>query len=165
MSLILFVASPSSEARETTAAVMLSKSALIGMQLSVQAGLREGKVSEQVARCVQSLEDATLRQAFNSAIEESWGASEIRDIDAFLNSPLGRKFAKYSILNVYVYAKASAPEEIPVFTESERAQLGAISQTDWGRKILIQREFEKPSAREKVNSGMLMLLRSCGIGR
>jgi hypothetical protein len=165
MSLVLSMASWSSEVRETTASATLSRAALIGMQLSVQAGFREGKVSAQVAKCVQLLDDEVLRQSFNSAIEETWSRSDIEKIDDFLNTPLGKKFSKYSILNVYVYAKVDAPDEIPTFTDAEQTKLGAISQTSWGSKILLQREFERASARDKVKSGMLDALRSCGIGK
>lgn len=165
ISLILPTMSWSLERPETNASELLSEAAFIGLQLSVSAGLRDGKVNAQVAQCVRSLDRTSLQQSFRSAIEESWSTSERAEIDAFLNTPLGKKFSTQSILSVYIYAFEKPPEELPVFTDSERTTLAELSQTSWGRKFLVQKEFEKASARETIKSGMLSLLRSCGIGK
>ena len=141
---------------------VFAKSALTGMQLSVRKGQQQGKVPTEVGTCVQSLRDTSFNIVLASLLAESLSPSEMRAADAFFGTPVGRKYAKYSLLQIYEAVGEQAPEPLPAFTDAEYKELEAFSRTRAGDKLIVRRVLESKAAQQAIGSQIQALLSSCG---
>ena len=138
-----------------------AKSSLVGMQLSVRRAQLQGKVPATVSECVQLLDDSSFIQVFASLLAENLTPSERQDTDHFFSTPVGRKYAKHGLMQVYTAVGETPPEPVPTFSDPEYKELERFASTTAGEKLIVRKVLENASARQSIGSRIQTLLNQC----
>lgn len=146
---------------QSAAAHVFAKSALVGMQLSLKHGEQRGEIPAAVSQCVQSLDDSTFDNVFNTALVENLSTLELQATNEFFGSPVGQKYAKQGLMQLYAQVGEQPPEPMPSFSDHEYKRLEAFSRTSAGSKLMVQRVLESPTVRATIGSEINVLLRRC----
>jgi len=141
---------------------VLARPALLGMQLSVRRGQQLGKVPPQVVQCVQSLRESSFNVVLASLLVERLSQKEVQAADEFFGTPVGKKFGRHILLQVFEAAGEQLPEALPDFSEAEYKELEDFSRTSAGDKLLVRKVLEDADARQAMSSQIQSLLGSCG---
>jgi hypothetical protein len=139
----------------------LSEAALLGMRLSVERALQQGKLPARVAKCVAEQSATSLSPTYETLSGELLTKEEIAAASSFLSSPVGRKYAKYGQLQVYAAVGMRPPEPLPDFSDAEYRELESFSRTSAGNKLMVQKVMEGPAARQAVNRRVQEIIASC----
>jgi hypothetical protein len=146
--------------RSATAAT-LGQSTLLGMQLSVRRGQRQGKVPSTVADCVYGLDDSSFTSVIESQLAKNLTTGEVATADQFFNSPVGNKYGKHGLMQIYASVGEKSPEPLPNFTDAEYGELEKFSRTSAGDKLMVRKVMESPEARQAIASRIQDLLNTC----
>ena len=140
-----------------------AESFLLGFQLAVHKGREQGKVSEKVDSCVAKLDaTATFGAIIQAQLVQIFTSPERQELDTFFSSPVGKKFIRQGVLQVYSQTGTPPPEPAPTYSASETAELDRFRHTSTGTKLMDPSTMapltEPPGARERL----LEVLSSCG---
>lgn len=164
---VLLIGAASVRAAEPTGqdaalAEVFARPALVGMQLSVRRAVTDGKVPSAILACVDALPPNSFNAVYDAALKENLSAEEAADTSTFFSSPVGRKYAKYGVLQIYAAVNVALPESLPEFSQAEYKELEAFSATEAGDKLMVKKVLEGDDVRQMVGARARELLRSCG---
>lgn len=140
---------------------VFSKPALLGVQLSIKAGLKQGKVTQEQAKCVQGLDPASFDEVFKQLLSSNLDAKELMRTQSFFAKSVGKKFAKHGLLGVYTAAGEPLPEAPPRFTEDEMSDFEQFRTSTAGEKLVTNKVLESESARAVLNARIEKVLETC----
>lgn len=151
------------QAQTVTAATaaVFSKPAMIGMQLSLKAGAKQGKVTPEQLKCAQGLDPASFDEVFKQLLASNLDSKEIQRTQSFLAKSVGKKFAKHGYLGVFAAAGEPLPEALPRFTEDEMVDFEQFRTSSAGEKLVTNRVLEAPAARAILNERIEKVLETC----
>ena len=159
-------ASPPSTKLETPVALQnLAQAALLGMQLSVKQGHQAGKVPSPVANCVAALKPDSFVPVYDALLKSKFTPTEQQATEEFLKGPVGSKYAKYGLLQIYLIAGEKTPEALPTFSAAEMKTLEAFSKTPAGDKLMMRKVMQSPAAAQAVKPYVSQLLSQCERGQ
>ena len=135
--------------------------ALLGMKLAAQRAARENKLPEAKAQCITAKTRAAFMPTFAAIASEGFGTPEITAANSFLASPLGRKYMRQGLGQIYLGMGVQPPEQPQALTDAELQQIQAFSRTSAGRKLIVEKVMENAAARQALSQRVQELLRSC----
>ena len=142
-------------------AAVFSKPALLGVQLSMKAGAKQGKVTADQLKCVQGLDPASFDEVYKQLLLANLDSKELIRIQSFLTKSVGKKFAKHGYLGVYAAAGEPLPEALPRFTEDEMVDFEQFRTSSAGEKLVTNRILEATAARTILNERIEKVLEVC----
>jgi hypothetical protein len=151
----------SGAADRLVATMHLDDVTLLGLQLGLQRGLREGKVSAKTLECVNQLDGTTFAPVFVQAAAANLSAQEIASATAFFESAPGRKYIKSGIFQLYQAIGIAAPDPEPSFSDADSQAIAAFSRSSAGDKLLVKRILDSPETRQAVGARVQQLLNGC----
>ncbi|RSZ57190.1 hypothetical protein HF313_10095 [Massilia atriviolacea] len=149
------------QAVNAATAAVFSKPALLGVQLSMKAGARQGKVTPEQLKCVQGLDPASFDEVFKELLASNLDGKELMRTQSFLAKSVGKKFAKHGYLGVFAAAGEPLPEALPRFTEDEMVDFEQFRTSSAGEKLVTNRVLEAPAARTVLNARIEKVLEVC----
>jgi hypothetical protein len=144
----------------TLAGQTFGRSALLGLQLAVKRAHAEGKIAAPVAACVADLKPDSFSDVFDALLASELTDEERQTTEAFFKSPVGVKYAKHGMLQVYGAVGEVAPEPLPVFTDAELQEVQNYGKTSAGQKLVTQKVLEKASV-QPVGQRVKELIAQC----
>jgi hypothetical protein len=124
------------EAIHLVQAIGADRAALLGMQLSMERGVSEGKSSASQLACLERVDSAVFDTAFVATIKARFTHAEIVAAIAFLESALGVKYIRYGVVQMYRTSGAAASEPAPAFSPSELRILEGFLNGPLGMKLV-----------------------------
>jgi hypothetical protein len=141
--LLLFAASISSaesssdaEAIHLVRAIGADQATLLGMRLSMERGVSEGKASPTQLACLEQVDSTVFDTPFVASIKARFTHEEILEAIAFLESALGVKYIRYGVVQMYLSSGATATEATPEFSRSELKVLETFLNGPLGLKLV-----------------------------
>lgn len=144
----------------TAAGQAFGRSAVLGLQLAVKRGQRDGKFSDTVVDCVGRLKPDTFTDVFDSVLASELTEEERKTTEAFFSSPIGRKYSKYDLLQVYRAVGEEPPEALPQFTDTEMGKIKQFGSSPAGVKLVKEKILEKAAA-QPIGQRVKELLAQC----
>lgn len=135
--------------------------ALLGMKLAAQRAARENKLPEAKAQCISAMTRAAFMPTYAAIASEGFGTPEITAANSFLASPLGRKYMRQGLGQIYLGMGVQPPEPPQALSDAELQQIQAFSRTSAGRKLIVEKVMENTAARQALSQRVQELLRSC----
>lgn len=156
------IAAATSIAGAQSAAVdFFAQGVLLGMQLSAKHGERKGTASSAQASCVQALTPAVFHGAVADVMASSLTATDLPAADRFFATPVGQKYAKYGLLQIYPAVGERAPESLPTFSDAEYRELEAFAATPAGKRLIWDKVMQSASAKSTYDARIRELLDQC----
>lgn len=149
------------QAVNATTAAVFSRPAMIGLQMSLKAGAKQGKVTPEQLKCAQGLDPASLDEVFKQLLASNLDSKELLRTQSFLAKSVGRKFAKHGYLGVFAAAGEPLPEALPRFTEDEMVDFEQFRTSSAGEKLVTNKVLETPAARTILNERIEKVLETC----
>ncbi|NHZ36347.1 hypothetical protein [Massilia rubra] len=149
------------QAVNATTAAVFSRPAMIGLQMSLKAGAKQGKVTPEQLKCAQGLDPASLDEVFKQLLVSNLDSKELMRTQSFLAKSVGRKFAKHGYLGVFAAAGEPLPEALPRFTEDEMVDFEQFRTSSAGEKLVTNKVLEAPAARTILNERIEKVLETC----
>ncbi|MFZ6777129.1 DUF2059 domain-containing protein [Undibacterium sp. Ji83W] len=146
---------------ESATESLFAESALIGMQLSVRHGYQLGKTNEQVVNCANALKKDEFIPVFHALFEQEFNAEERKEAEAFYSSAVGRKSAKYALLQIYVVVGVTPPEPMPRFDDADIKRNDQFVATNAGKKLIYDKVLETPSSKKLITGRIQQLIKQC----
>lgn len=158
---LLLSSAAQAQAVNAATAAVFSKPAMVGMQLSLKAGAKQGKVTPEQLKCAQGLDPASFDEVFKQLLASNLDSKELQRTQSFLAKSVGKKFAKHGYLGVYAAAGEPLPEALPRFTEDEMVDFEQFRTSSAGEKLVTNRVLEAPAARAILNERIEKVLETC----
>jgi hypothetical protein len=112
------------------------RAALLGMQLSMERGVTEGKSTARQLACLEQVDSSVFDAAFVATIRARFTPAEISSAIAFLESALGVKYIRYGVVQMYRTVGAVAKEPAPEFSATELELLETFLNGPLGLKLV-----------------------------
>jgi hypothetical protein len=135
--------------------------AILGLKFSFKHGERQGKVSHNVASCIDALPSSSLDDAVTVFLKETFSTAELKVAKEFFGSAVGRKYTKDGVLRFYPTIGEVAPEPLPQFSDAEYKKIEEFSQTPAGQRIFVQRVLEGEALRHAMEPRVRELIANC----
>jgi hypothetical protein len=145
----------------STTAAMLSKPALVGMQLSANRAYRQGKLPAPVTDCLGDLGELSFADVYEAILIASLTAHEIEAADGFFATNVGANYAKHGLLQVYAAVGEPLPEPLPEFSDDEYRELQRFAATSAGRKLMVDKVLDAAQARAEASERTKALFDGC----
>lgn len=146
---------------EQAAVVAFSQPLLLGMQLAAKHGERRGEITATQLRCVQTLSPSAFFQVVATAMTAALTREELETANGFFATPVGRKYLKHGMLQLYSAVGETAPEALPNFSDAEYRELEAFAGTSAGKAIIAQRVMQSASAKCSYDARIRELMEQC----
>lgn len=157
----MLVAVTSVTSAQTAAVDFFAQATLLGMQLSAQHGARKGAISSAQATCVQALKPIAFYGTVGQVLASALDSKDLPAVDRFFTTPVGRKYAKYGLLQIYPAVGERAPEPLPTFSDSEYRELEVFAATPAGRRLISDKVMQSVEAKSAYDSRIRELLEQC----
>lgn len=147
---------------ELASASMLANAALGAIQASAHLDQKKGRLSVVNLMCIRSLDVAELIPVFENAILDNWNASEVAEIETFLDTSAGKKFARIAVLRSVERAGGEPHEKKPELTRAEAAALRKFSATEAGNRLTMRNRFDRLKSGEEIKAKVIEMIGTCG---
>ena len=134
---------------------------LVGMKLALAKNLRQGKVGLKQYQCIQRLQPPVLRVPVYGLLVRFLSEEELVDAQRFYASEIGRKYAKYGILQIYSSVGEQQPEADPDFTNQDERALKSFADRPAGRKLIREQVLQQAATRQALAPTVNGLVREC----
>jgi hypothetical protein len=128
--------SSDAEAIHLVRAIGADEAALLGMRLSMERGVSEGKASASQLACLEQVDSAVFDTPFVASIKARFTHEEIVSAIAFLESALGVKYIRYGVVQMYRTSGAATNEPTPAFSPGELRVLESFLNGPLGLKLV-----------------------------
>ncbi len=128
--------SSDAEAIHLVRAIGADDAALLGMRLSMERGVTEGKASASQLACLEHVDSTVFDPPFVASIKARFTHEEIVSAIAFLESALGVKYIRYGVVQMYRTLGAATDEQAPAFSAGELRVLEAFLNGPLGLKLV-----------------------------
>ena len=155
------MSSPAYAADTTITAQSFAQASLLAIQLAIKHGQQAGKVPAATADCVARFKPDSFVEAFDKLVKSTLSEDEQQATEMFFKSATGAKYTRLNLMQVYLAMGEQAPEPLPEFSSSERAEVESFGKTAAGDKLLVKKAFEQPAAIAAVNQRLKDLLSQC----
>ncbi|OWQ85204.1 hypothetical protein CDN98_17110 [Roseateles terrae] len=81
--------------------------------------------------------------------------------DQFFATPVGEKYAKYGLLQIYLAVGERAPESLPTFSDAEYRELETFAATPAGKRLILDKGMQSASAKSIYDRKIRELLDQC----
>ncbi len=149
------------QAVNAATAAVFSKPAMLGFQLSIKAGAKQGKVTPEQLKCVQGIDPSSFDEVFKQLLVSNLDSKELMRTQSFMAKSVGKKFAKHGYLGVFAAAGEPLPEALPRFTEDEMVDYEQFRTSTAGEKLVTNKVLEAPAARTILNERIEKVLETC----
>ncbi|MBB3195878.1 hypothetical protein [Roseateles terrae] len=146
---------------QSVAADFFAQGVLLGMQLSAKHGERKGTTSSGQAACIQALKPTAFHDAVNEAMTSVLAPQDLSAADQFFATPVGEKYAKYGLLQIYLAVGERAPESLPTFSDAEYRELETFAATPAGKRLILDKGMQSASAKSIYDRKIRELLDQC----
>jgi hypothetical protein len=158
---VILFASPLFAHAEQAAVEAFSQPVLLGMQLSAKHGERRGEIPAAQLRCVQALSPSAFFPVVAAVMTAALTREELETANGFFATPVGRKYLKHGMLQLYPAVGEAAPEAPPNFSDAEYRELEAFARTSAGKAIITQRVMQSASAKRSYDARIRELMEQC----
>lgn len=159
----LFLSPPAAVAEDdypvTTAS--LAEAVVVGMHLSAKHAVASGNISEARAQCVLAIEPSAFHAIVGAQLKRLLTAEQLRATEAFFTTPVGKKYAKYGILQIYRGVGEPLPMPLPEFSDSEYKEVEVFAATDAGQLFIGRQVMQSEAARQAYGGRIRQLLEEC----
>lgn len=124
------------EAIHLVRAIGADEAALLGMRLSMERGVSEGKSSASQLACLEQVDSAVFDTPFVASIKARFTHEEIVSAIAFLESALGVKYIRYGVVQMYRTLGAATDQKAPAFSPDELRVLETFLNGPLGLKLV-----------------------------
>jgi hypothetical protein len=138
-----------------------SEPVLVGMKLAFAKNYRQGRVGILQYQCIAHLRAPLLREPVYRLLASSLSEEELLDAQDFYASPVGQKYAKFGVLQIYSSVGEDKPEPDPKFTNHEERTLESFADRPAGRKLIREQILERPATRQALAPTVNSLVRNC----
>jgi len=132
--------SPSEVAR-LVKAMELDQLALLGMQLSIERGVKEGKSTPGQLACIKKVDRSTFVQPYVVALTNRLSREEVLDATRFFESPTGEKYLANAVAQFYRAVGVTGNNSPPDLSLSEQKVLLQFAATSAGKKLVGPESF------------------------
>jgi hypothetical protein len=139
----------------------MAQPVLLGMQLSTRKAAQRKTISEMANACVQSLRPNAFYGEVERILIASFSEKELAAIDRFFRTPVGQKYLRYGVLQLYSVVGERAPEPLPTFSDSEYKEIESFAVTPAGQMLVAGRVMQSHAARQAYDARIGELLESC----
>jgi hypothetical protein len=148
-------------ARALVSTMGLDRSALLGVRLAVEDGVKQGTADPALMECANKLEPASFVELFAAEIQSALTASEIESAQSFYASPLGQKSVEAGLQQTYRSVGRTPPGPALTFTPAEAKESETFSKTPAGDKLIVKQILGAPRVASAVQSHIGNLLSIC----
>ena len=113
----------------------MSRSTLLGFQLSMQKGLEAGKSSASLVDCTNRIDPAVLAPYFRTMLTRILSPDEVETTERFWRSDAGAHLAELAMAQLYAQVGATPVSETPPLSPDELAQMADPAFTATARKL------------------------------
>jgi hypothetical protein len=138
-----------------------SEPVLLGMQLSVKKAARNGSASARRTQCVEEIKRTQFEPVVAQVLAEFLTPEQLHTTEAFLSTPVGRKYVKYGVLQIYQAVGEQVPEPLPEFSDAEYRQLELFAATPAGEKLIKDKVMQSPEAQRTCGAQIRRTVASC----
>jgi hypothetical protein len=115
-------------------------------------------------KCIEALPGSSFDEAVSGVMAHVLTANELEATEAFMSTPVGRKYAEHGLLLAYAAVGERPPRPSPEFSDSEYRQIEVFADTPAGRLIFHRKVMESADARRAYASRIRELLAQCRNG-
>ncbi len=157
---LALIATPLANA-EPASVEAFAQPVLLGMQLSAKHGQRRGAIADAQLACVQALSPGAFYKVVGEVMAAALTSLESAAADRFFSTPVGQKYLKLGLLQIYPAVGEQAPESLPQFSDSEYRELEKFAATATGEKLIARQVMQSASAKQLYGVRIRELMEQC----
>ena len=131
------------------------------MQVSAKHGEQRGAISASESQCLQALQPRALYSTVQQVMSTALTSGEQAAVNRFFSTPVGQKYAKHGLLQVYAALGEHAPEPLPEFSNAEHRQLEAFAATSAGQALISRQVMQSQAANQSYAVRIQELVEAC----
>jgi hypothetical protein len=141
-------------------ATQMSRAVIAGVHVGLDRAVAEGTVSADVESCVRRIDGTALAPLYQRLFRERMSPAQIRELDAFYQSDLGRRFFRWSVNQLRT--QQNLPILDPVdFDAQAQERANAFHATDAGKALTAMSTPEDTAAASAIEEAVAALLAPC----